>query len=157
VYQNRLYAAWVEPSGTAVRVVSAPVRIPVQTLVAPALGVFTVDQPAPTQALFLAWTTPNSNIDFARWEGGAGQWVDSASPVALPAGPLTSYTPALNSSTSSCPSANDFAALRGADADVAASLDMAAPANNNRNVVAYTGPNHRVFRNVFAQVVHGCP
>ena len=127
-----------------------------QTLVAPALGVFTVGEPAPTQALFLAWTTPNLNIDFARWEGAAGQWVNASSPVALPAGPLTSYTPALNSSTSGCPSANDFAA-RGADANVAASVDTAASAFNNRNVVAYTGTNHRVFRNVFSQVIHGCP
>jgi hypothetical protein len=154
VYHNRLYVAWAAPSGTAVTVVSAPlplsgnawsapIRIPVQTEAAPALGVFTVASPAPTEALFLAWTTPNLNIDFARWDSAAAEWVNSPSPVPLPTGPLTSYTPALTSAISSCPSAAVKLDAEDAAAELAA-----------KEIVGYTNPQHQV--NKF-QTVHYCP
>jgi hypothetical protein len=153
VYQNRLYVAWAAPSGTAVTVVSAPlplsgnswsapVRIPVQTEVAPALGVFTVGNPARTEALFLAWTTPNMNIDFAQWDSASAQWVNSPSPVPLPTGPLTSYTPALTSAISSCPSPAAELAAEDAAAELAA-----------KETVGYTNPQQEIK----LQTVHYCP
>ena len=159
VYQNRLYVAWAAPSGTAVTVVSAPlplsgnswsapIRIPVQTEAAPALGVFTFATPTLTEALFLAWTTPNLNIEFARWDSAAAQWVNSPSPVPLPTGPLTSYTPALTSTISSCPSA--AAEL---DAKAAAPED-AAPDLAAKVIVGYTNPQQNI---TIFQTVHYCP
>jgi hypothetical protein len=113
LYQNRLHVAWVEPSGDAISIIAAtlplsssswsaqPVQIPGQTKVAPALGVLTVDSATPSAAaetvnlLFLAWTTDDLTIDFARWDASSGQWEPSEPPVALPSAPLTRFTPAL--------------------------------------------------------------
>jgi hypothetical protein len=122
LYQNRLYAAWVDPNGKAVSVSSAtlplsssswtaqPVRVAASTTVAPALGIFTVDETVPniqagpnteivsTKELFLAWTRPDSTISFARMDGPGGSWLPTASPVPLPSGPVTTDAPALSSS-----------------------------------------------------------
>jgi hypothetical protein len=112
LYQNRLYVAWVAPSGEAVSVASATlplssnswsdqIQIPVQTKVAPTLGVFVVANPVPStaaelvQALFISWTKADGTIGFARWNSQVGQWAPSDSPIPLPTGPLTDLPVAL--------------------------------------------------------------
>jgi hypothetical protein len=152
VFEQRLYVAWVLPSGEAVGVTSAalplaqnswseqPVEVPVETQLAPALGVLTVTDPQPspaaesTHALFLLWTTPNATLDFARWDPSAAQWAPVDSPVPLPSGPLTFVAPVLNGATSdsTTTTANDGPTP---DAEVA---------TGHGNVVAYTRPQHQI-------------
>jgi hypothetical protein len=116
LYQDRLYVAWLAPNGQTVSVASATlplsngswsgqaIQIPAQSHVAPALGVLTVPG-APnsaaqsSQALFVAWTAPDSRVNFARWNPQVAQWAASPSPIPLPTGPLTSLTVALNGFT----------------------------------------------------------
>jgi hypothetical protein len=116
LYQDRLYVAWTAPNGQTVSVASATpplssgswsgqaIQIPAQSRVAPALGVLTVPG-APnsaaqsSQALFLAWTAPDSTVHFARWNPQLAQWAGSPSPIPLPTGPLTHRTVALNGFT----------------------------------------------------------
>jgi hypothetical protein len=77
---------------------SQPIEIPAATKVAPALGVLTLESaaaagaaPAPTNVLFLAWTTADATIEFARLNGATGQWAPSDPPVVLPTGSLTVF------------------------------------------------------------------
>lgn len=122
-FQHRLRLAWVERSGEAVAVStgtpmpsasalaapsiawSTPIEIAAQTKVAPSLGVFTVGDSTPgaaselVDALFLAWTNPDSSIEFARWNPLTAQWARSASPVPLGPELLTVQAPALGSFT----------------------------------------------------------
>ncbi len=110
MHQGRLYVAWAESSGKGVWVASAalpvssaswaqPVLVPAATKVAPALSVFNIENPVPGAAastvnrLYLAWTSDDATVKFVRWE--SGQWQPAASPVPLPAGPLTGDSPAL--------------------------------------------------------------
>jgi hypothetical protein len=112
IYEGRLYVAWAAPSGEGVWVASAtlplssaswsqPVLIPASTKVAPALGVFNVENPVPGAAastvnrLYLAWTSDDATINFVRWDSASGQWQSAASPVSLPSGPLTADSPVL--------------------------------------------------------------
>lgn len=119
LYGHELHVAWVEPSGETVAVAAATLpltssswsnqhaKIPVKTKVAPALGVFTVATPgssvAPSAALFVSWTTPESTISFARWDSSTVEWMPADSPIPLPAGALTSFAPALHGSTFKSP------------------------------------------------------
>jgi hypothetical protein len=111
VFEHQLYVAWVEPSGQRISVIAAalplssspwsaqPVIVPVETKVAPALSVFTIDNPVPGAAaetvnqLFLAWTSEDATLNFARWTGTA--WQAAQSPVELPSGAITDDSPAL--------------------------------------------------------------
>jgi hypothetical protein len=125
LYHNRVHISWVAPSGEAVEVAtgtvpvsitalpatsliwSQPIEIPAATKVAPALGVFTLETPpvgavaAPSNVLFLAWTTADATIDFARLDAATGRWAPSDPPVALPAGPLTIFPVAVGGFTHS--------------------------------------------------------
>jgi hypothetical protein len=112
IYEDRLYVAWTDPSGKGVWVTAAtlplssaswaqPVFIPASTKVAPALSVFNVENPVPGAAastvnrLYLGWTSEAATINFVRRDTATGQWQSAASPVPLPSGPLTTYSPAL--------------------------------------------------------------
>jgi hypothetical protein len=152
LYQNRLYLAWVEPSGEAISIIAAtlplssdswsaqPVQFPVDTKVAPALGVLTVENPTPSAAaetvnfLFLAWTTDDSTIGFARWGASSGQWERAAAPVPMPEGPITHFSPALLG----------FAFL---------SPNEVCERSNNVGYTDHENPP----RNVLRQVVQPCP
>ena len=114
VFGNRLYVAWLDTSGEAISIASATLplsssswshettQVKVSSKVAPALGVLAVPSSAVSPvselqpALFLAWTTPTSTIDFARFEESTGKWALSASPIEMPAGPLTNLSPSLD-------------------------------------------------------------
>jgi len=111
LHGNALYLAWVTASGKTVEVESAtlplssgswstkPKVVHAQTQVAPALGVLTSLENGPIkESLYLAWTTPAASIGFA-YLNSASEWVASSPPLALPSGPLTALTPALNSFT----------------------------------------------------------
>jgi hypothetical protein len=109
VYDHKLYLAWVAPSGEAVEVVSTPlplshsswssepVHIAAHTKVAPALGLIAGVGTGSIETLFLAWTTTSATLGFVYWDGAASQWYRINSPVAIPSGPLTVYSVALNS------------------------------------------------------------
>jgi len=153
LYQNRLYVAWLAPDEQSVAVTSAtlplsstswsgqPIRITAQSHVAPALGVLTVASVGPhpaaqlTQALFLAWTTPDLTINFSRWDPQVAQWGTSPSPIPLPAGALTREAVALNGFTyemnQECFATNDLAYVG-------------------------VGPHHR-HKIELRQVTSGCP
>jgi len=112
IHEGRLYVAWAASSGEGVWVTAAtlplssaswsqPTLIPASTKVAPALGVFNIENPVPGAAattvnrLYLAWTNADATVDFVRFDPVTGQWQSVASPVPLPAGPLTTDSPAL--------------------------------------------------------------
>jgi hypothetical protein len=149
VYQDHLYVAWVEPSGEAIAVTSATLpltssswshqttQIKVPTKVAPALGVLTVHSSATklTQELFLAWTTPQSTVDFARWDMSGAKWTRVPSPISLPSGALTDLNPVLDGFTSQTN-------------QVCVSSNVIALAFKN-------GLHHRPV--IFSQNLHGCP
>jgi hypothetical protein len=149
LFQNQLHVAWVEPSGEAVSVAVATLpltssswsgrrKIPANTRVAPALGVLTVaNAPDPTEpnALFVSWTTPESTLGFARWDGSIAEWVPADSPIPLASGPLTSLAPALSGFTTGSSNQECF----------------------YTNTLAFTGeekPRHKVHTK---QVRQGCP
>ena len=148
LFQHQLFVAWVEPSGEAVSVAVATLpltsgswserrKIPANTQAAPALGVLTVaNAPNPTEpnALFVSWTTPESSLSFARWDGSTAEWIPADSPIPLPSGPLTSLAPALSGFTTET---NQEC--------------------YDTNTLAYTGeekPRHKVHAK---QVRQGCP
>jgi hypothetical protein len=109
IFQHQLYIAWVDPSDQGVSVIAAalplssspwstqPLVVPAETNVAPALSVFTVDKPGAAaetvNQLFLAWTSEYATVNFAEWTGTA--WQPAQSPVELPAGAITTDSPAL--------------------------------------------------------------
>lgn len=114
-YQNQLYLAWTDASGGAISAVSTAlpltttsfsnpmVQVPAQTSTAPALGVFTVIDSAPSQSLFLAWTTGNLGISFAEQDSQTGAWSPVNSPIDLPSGALSGVAPALTASVVETP------------------------------------------------------
>jgi hypothetical protein len=132
LFEHRLRLAWAKPSGDAVAVSigtivpsasqlsapsiawSAPIDIEAQTHVAPALGVFTVGDSTPGAAselvdsLFLAWTNPDSVVEFARFNPLTGTWARSTSPSPLPAGTLTVQAPVIASFTFRTPNEECF-------------------------------------------------
>jgi hypothetical protein len=127
VFQNKLRIAWVSRSGESVSVStgtivpsaavlatpiidwSSPIAIAAETKLAPALGVFTVGDSTPgaaselVEAMFIAWTTPDSTVEFARFNPATGQWAGASSPVPLGAAALTSESPAIASFTFHAP------------------------------------------------------
>jgi len=154
VYGDRLYVAWVEPSGEVISVTSATLplsssswshqktQIKALTKVAPALGVFTVPNSTVgsasklTQALYLAWTTPQLIVDFARWDPSAAKWKPAPSPISLPSGALTDFNPILDGFTTETSSQQCL--------------------STNVLAVAVKNPLHH-RPSIFSQNLHGCP
>jgi hypothetical protein len=109
VYLGRLFVAWVSPADNALWVASTalpvtstswsdpPTKISANTSVAPALGVMLSDDSTADagEVLYVSWINPNEALKFDRLESLFGLWVPTASPVPLPEGTLTPYTPAL--------------------------------------------------------------
>jgi hypothetical protein len=107
VFQGKLRLAWLTPSGESIAVSigtltpsaaaqvapsitwSAPIEIAARSSWAPAIGVLVVGDSTPgttselVDALFIAWTTPDSTVQFARYNPVTHQWAPSASPVPL--------------------------------------------------------------------------
>jgi hypothetical protein len=149
LFQHRLYAAWVEPSGKTVSVAVATLpltssswtaqhKIAANTHVAPALGVHTLPKlPDPTKpnALFVSWTTPEATLGFARWDNSKAEWISADSPIPLSSEPLTRLPAALSGFTAVAPNQECY----------------------YTNSLAYTGeeePHHRIH---LRQVKQGCP
>ncbi len=109
VFNDRLYVAWVSSSGETVEVASATlpltsgswtsaaVTVTAHTKVAPGLGVLYGAGTLGGDALYLAWTSAQSTLEFAYLDDQTQQWVATNPPVPLPPGPLTSLSPALSS------------------------------------------------------------
>jgi hypothetical protein len=161
ILDHRLYLAWSPATGGAVSVTSASlplsanpwseaVEIQAPTETAPALGVFSsVVNDALVPALYVSWTiSSSSRLGFAKWNPGIGQWDLAPSPVPLPNGPLTVFTPATNSACIA-----PTAGLAGPDSEALASTQ--------RNVIVYAdganGEPHGIIANYFAQRITGCP
>lgn len=162
VYDNALFVAWVTPSG-GIEVESAPLpltgrswstptQVAAQTNVAPALGVMYGVGQEHVYALYLAWTTAAETLDFDYLDVATLQWLPTSAPVPLPNGPLTAFSPALNSHTETVP------------ADIGASLGEVEPsASGNSYIVNSVGITKALgtpgqgFVDIFQQVVRPPP